>query len=267
MSEFQNRASCWSVTLNNPTEADEECIALARQRGWKVEGQKERGESGTVHYQLMVRTPQVRFSAMKKVFPRGHIEYARNPSALSSYVRKEMTRIADLPVASDRYPSLAKFWDLVIDQLDSWNYINYGYIWEPRFERPPFWWKEAPTKYHREPLHALDDVTAVLIEKGYYVESMACNPQVRMAWRKFHGAIAYRHYEDKDRQTDNASAEPENNVAVVDIPTHATPSASSPSGLLEGGQREEEGSAPGSGAREAGNQDSDSSDREAGGSA
>lgn len=32
------RASCWSLTINNPTAADEEQINLARQRGWKVEG-------------------------------------------------------------------------------------------------------------------------------------------------------------------------------------------------------------------------------------
>jgi len=71
-----DRATVWSVTINNPTPSDEEGIALARQRGWQVEGQKEKGSEGTEHYQLMVKTPQVRFSAVKKAFPRGHIEAA-----------------------------------------------------------------------------------------------------------------------------------------------------------------------------------------------
>jgi len=261
----KDRATCWALTINNPTADDDECIAMARQKGWKVDGQKERGESGTIHYQLMVRTPQVRFSAVKKQFPRANIGQARNPNALAEYVKKKETRVAELP-SSERYPSLTKFWGLLIDKLDSWNYINICYVLNPKWERDEhaFWWKEAPDRYRREPLYALDDVTAVLIEDGYYVEGHACNPQVRMQWRKFHASIACRVYADRDRQTDNALREAENNVAYMNIPTYATPSASSPSGLLEGGQREEEGSAPGCGAREAVDEDSDSGDREAG---
>lgn len=91
-----DRGTCWSLTINNPTQDDEDAIHIARQKGWKVEGQKERGEQGTEHYQLMLRTPQVRFSAVKKQFPRAHIELARNPSALATYVSKEETRLQPL---------------------------------------------------------------------------------------------------------------------------------------------------------------------------
>lgn len=259
-----NRATCWSVTINNPTADDDESIALARQKGWKVEGQKERGESGTVHYQLMVRTPQVRFSAVKKQFPRAHIEQARNSHALELYVHKDQSREGQLSDQSEQYPSLTKFWDLVIDQLDAWNCINFCYICNPVDERGTFWWKEAPVQYRRDPLNALDDVATVLIEQGYFVESLACNPQVRMAWRKFYTAIAIRVQRRRDRQTElelqARERRAQENVAVVDIPTHATPSASSPSGLLEGGQREEEGSAPSSGEGQACDEDSDSGD-------
>ena len=87
----QQRASVWSVTINNPTQTDEYNISEARQKGWKVEGQLERGEQGTEHYQLILRTPQVRFSAVKQVFPRAHIEVARNVGALTAYVHKEDT--------------------------------------------------------------------------------------------------------------------------------------------------------------------------------
>lgn len=45
-----DRSIYWSITINNPREDDEENIAVARQRGWIVEGQKEVGENGTPHY-------------------------------------------------------------------------------------------------------------------------------------------------------------------------------------------------------------------------
>lgn len=102
MTDRQTRATCWSLTINNPTKSDEEWIQQARQKGWQVEGQLEKGKEGTEHYQLMVKTPQVRFSAVKKQFPRAHIEIARNPAALAQYVAKEETREADLPKASDK---------------------------------------------------------------------------------------------------------------------------------------------------------------------
>ena len=64
---MSDRATCWSITINNPLPADDENIARAKQRsGWKVEGQLEKGENGTPHYQLMVKTPQIRFDPLRK---------------------------------------------------------------------------------------------------------------------------------------------------------------------------------------------------------
>lgn len=83
---MSQRARAWSVTINNPTQTDEYDIAQARLKGWKVEGQLEKGEQGTTHYQLLVKTPQVRFSLIKKAFPRAHIEVCRNLTALTAYV-------------------------------------------------------------------------------------------------------------------------------------------------------------------------------------
>lgn len=78
-----DRARYWSLTINNPTPDDEERIALARQRGWRVEGQLEKGEEGTPHYQLCLDCgAQQRFSAVKKAFPRAHIEAAKSAVAL-----------------------------------------------------------------------------------------------------------------------------------------------------------------------------------------
>lgn len=214
-----NRATCWSVTINNPTAADEEAINLARQKGWKVEGQLEKGASGTPHFQLMVRTPQVRFAAVRKQFPGAHVEPARNPAALLRYVGKEVTREGDLPTPQTAYPSLSKFWELLAAELDERSCIDWDYLVNPTDERPSsIWWREAPAAYRRDPLKALDDITASLIERGFHVESMAVNPQVRSAWRLFHAAILVRTFADKDRQTDSLVQNDAEEIAVVNIP-------------------------------------------------
>jgi len=91
-----DRATKWSVTINMKTaiskETAEHCIATARQKGWTVLGQLERGAENTLHYQLAVATPQLRFSAMKKVFPGAHIEVAQDWVALVKYCNKSETR-------------------------------------------------------------------------------------------------------------------------------------------------------------------------------
>jgi len=66
----------------------------------------------------MVKTPQVRFSAVKKAFPRAHIEVARNPAALATYVSKEETRVGQLPGKSELYPSQAKTFGMFVDWIE-----------------------------------------------------------------------------------------------------------------------------------------------------
>jgi len=94
------RATKWSVTINMKTaatrETAEHCIATARQKGWTVIGQIEKGAEGTEHYQLAVATPQMRFTALKKVFPSAHIEVAKDWNALLKYCQKEDTRVGKL---------------------------------------------------------------------------------------------------------------------------------------------------------------------------
>lgn len=231
-----DRANCWSCTINNPTQADEEQIALARQRGWKVEGQLEKGENGTSHYQLMLRTPQVRFSAVKKAFPRAHIEVARNPAALTNYVTKEQTRTGELPASQDHYPSLKRYWEMITDELARLNWIDYTYVFEESHDRPPsIWWKDADRKVRHDPLVALDLITEKLIERGYFVEGIATNPATRMSWKKFHAAIIIRAIADKSRQTDKCGQSGEEVMSQVNIPTtdaDDSPSEETSSGLL-----------------------------------
>jgi len=205
---MQTRATCWSVTINNPTKSDEENISLARQRGWKVEGQLERGENGTPHYQLAVRTPQVRFSAVKKAFPRAHIEVARNSAALAQYVVKEETREAALTTEQSQFPSQQMVWQWFGSLNITKEYLHqqYGVYRNQCAER-----EVTALRYfdwHQE--HMLERFDAMMSEKiaeGFYCELIAVNPQIRSAVKKFGIAICERHRRQTDRQTD------ENNIS------------------------------------------------------
>lgn len=181
------RSTAWSLTINNPGQSDEENINVARQKGWKVEGQLEKGEGGTSHYQLFLRTPQVRFSAVKKAFPRAHIEVARNPTALQQYVHKEETREAELANQSEFYPSLAKFWHLVYDYFNVCE--KYG------LDKSENEFKLFDGRNINDPdvrLNMLDEATDALIKRGYHVESIAINPSTRSSARRFLTSIFRR---------------------------------------------------------------------------
>lgn len=208
----QQRATAWSVTINNPTSQDYEEINLARQKGWTVEGQVERGAEGTPHLQLMVKTPQVRFSAVKKAFARSHIEAARNVAALATYVAKEETRESPLPTTSDKYPSLSKFWDLIYQTMIEWNWLDMseGY--------PCGWWKDAPPK--RDALAMFDTAVGALIEAGYYVEGIGSNPSTRSAWNKWKWQILRRSYQNACKQTDRQTDSECVQSAEVNIPVY-----------------------------------------------
>lgn len=180
------RASCWSVTINNPTPEDEEEIALARQAGWKVDGQLEKGEDGTPHYQLIVKTPQVRFAQVKKAFRRAHIEAARSAPALAKYCDKPETRVEKLAASSDQYPSLSKFWHLISKELDAKNpYLvaSWGNCCD---------WDESKGGKQLTPLEGLKWATGMLIMQGYHVESIASNPLTKSTWKDYHFQLCVR---------------------------------------------------------------------------
>jgi len=196
------RATCWSVTINNPIPADDENISQAKQKsGWNVEGQLERGEEGTPHYQLIVKTPQVRFSAIKKQFPRAHIEVARNVKALQAYVHKDETKIGELPV-NDKYPSLSKLWDLFNEWLefhpkyrgDQWLDL-YGELWLPVFDR----------------------FVCDKIEEGYHIESMAVNPQIRSSIKNYGYSIIIRSKNNKNASIDKRQTDRQSETLSVDM--------------------------------------------------
>lgn len=90
------RASWWSITINNPTDADRSSLQSANWPSWvkSYSGQEEVGRDGTLHIQGALNTAQVRFAAIKGWLTRAHIEIARDKSALLKYVEKSDTAVA-----------------------------------------------------------------------------------------------------------------------------------------------------------------------------
>lgn len=171
------RATCWSITINNP-KLEEYSIPLPP--SWSLDGQLEKGSEGTEHYQGMLKTPQVRFSAVKKVFPRAHIEVARNPNALKKYVHKEETRIAEV----DRIPTLFEYQTIIANK---WVEDEY----QERVKRciqsnkiPDF--DEIAMRY-------IDTLVAADIESGRRgAEFIAINPMWCSSWKHFWRSIIKR---------------------------------------------------------------------------
>jgi len=226
----QRRASCWSVTINlknTKRETAEEWIHSARSKGWKVHGQVEQAPStGTLHYQLMLETPQTRFSGIKKAFPTAHIEICRNKRALAQYVEKEDTRVAELVQENEKYPSIAKYWKLIYQFYD----LDDGSGWDRAHTEVCFHDLDRQLMLEKDPLGFLDKVTDELIRQGYFVDQIITNPAVRSFWKKFHAAILYRTRETV-RQTDEVvvpTIEQDNaaeEVQGMDCETEATGSS------------------------------------------
>jgi len=188
------RASCWSITINNPTAND---MNVAMAPGWKITGQLEKGDEGTEHYQAMLTTPQVRFSAVKKVFPRAHIEIARNKAQLANYVHKDESRVGHV---ADRTgpPSLFDYQHTVartiIGERDDAG-IRELYYDECEGDIMPL----------------VDKVVTEDIKNGMVgVEYIAINPMWISAWKKFGLAMLLREWsQTKDRQTDKTEPKDE----------------------------------------------------------
>ena len=94
---------------------------VAHHFGWTFDGQLEVGANGTPHYQFYLDTKrQMRFAAVKKVFPACHIEASKHPKKVESYCKKLDTRSAatqtesqtDIPkyTTKDFWEDLSKVW-------------------------------------------------------------------------------------------------------------------------------------------------------------
>jgi len=172
---MSERATCWSITINNPTEQD---VAPNLPPGWKLQGQIERGAEGTEHYQGMLTTPQTRFSGIKAHFPRAHIEIARDKKALQAYVHKTDTRVREVQQSAGLTAFALQ--DKVLELWDDKEFTDYQ-----------IQWKYADDCY----LRFADNIVRNLIAKGLAggVEFVAINPMWRTSWKKFGHALVQRY--------------------------------------------------------------------------
>lgn len=194
------RASCWSLTINNPTVED---LNPTLPAGWSMTGQIEvGGEKGTEHYQGMITTPQVRFSAVKKVFPRAHIEPAKNRSALQKYVHKDDTRVGEV---QDRKSAIPTLFDYQHTVAAKWNDEDWKTRLNNTLEDDP------KADIGETALAYVDTIVAQDIEMGMIgVEYIAINPMWRSAWKKFWKQMVFRERQKMEadkRQTDRQTGE------------------------------------------------------------
>lgn len=196
------RASCWSITINNPTPGDVNCVLP----GWKLEGQYETGEEGTRHFQGLLKTPQVRFSQVKSAFPRAHIEVARNEKALKQYVHKDETRVGEFNGAST--PNIFELQANVVGQWDSEEWAKMSN-------------NVSEEKIDDMALVYVDTIVSRMIRSGINgIEFTAVNPMWRSSWKRFWRAIIARpgagHPLETDRQTDRQCEEADEAQRAVD---------------------------------------------------
>jgi len=174
------RATCWSITINNPTEYD---TGRVLPPGWEITGQFEQGEQGTHHFQGMLTTPQVRCSAVKRQFPRAHIEICRNKKALQKYVSKEDTRVAQFE--ANHSPNIFQWQDKIAAMWDSHDFRT-AYLINLQM---------CPIRTEGEvALDYVDNLANRLIEQGHTgLEFISVNPMWRSAWKKFYASIITRY--------------------------------------------------------------------------
>lgn len=189
-----DRGTCWSITINNPKDED---IKVDLPAAWKLQGQMERGEEGTEHYQGMLSTPQVRFSAVKKIFPRAHIELAKNRKALEKYVHKPETRIAEVNDVVSNIPTLFAYQHTIASR---WNDDEFDAF--VRLKRESMG-EDEYAKYKESDL-ALDYVDYLvgqdIIAGVCGIEYIAINPMWRSAWKKFYRQLVTRERKLKSQQ-------------------------------------------------------------------
>jgi len=164
----------------------------------------------------MLKTPQERFSAIKRVFPTAHIEVARNVKALEAYVEKDETRVGDFKTVES--PSVFQLQQQVCAIWDN-------DVWKVMVEQEMN--KRIPD-VGEAALRYVDRLVSKLIEEGTAgAEFAGVNPMWRSSWKRFYQAILVR-YEKTDRQTDSGGAVEETEIVSpaevwnpIDPPTPA----------------------------------------------
>lgn len=219
--EDQVSSSNWSVTYwfdteNSPPKAKvDEYIEIARQAGYIINGQIEKAPTtGNLHYQLQVKTPWTRKSAVKKMLPTAHVEKTKKSVALQQYVKKEETRVAPLLDADDKYPTSSKLWELIYREYD----VCEKEGWDATADEVQLYNETAQAQLEKDPLAFFDQMMGKLIRRGYFVDIMACNPAIRSFWKKFWRDILYRSREAVIQT--NKQAELISQQDTINLPTY-----------------------------------------------
>jgi len=173
-----DRSNCWSLTI-----FDESYSTAKLPAGWELKGQIEKcPKTEKDHYQGMLTTPQIRFSAVKKVFPLAHIEKARKPTALAQYVKKEDTRLKSIP---DRKSEIPTLWDYSDKIADMWHEEGFKQLCTEFYENASLA-EKTKTDIDDLALRYVDSLISREIENGARgIEFIAINPMFRSAWKKF----------------------------------------------------------------------------------
>lgn len=226
--EDQVCSSNWSVTYwfdteNSPPKAKvDEYIERARQQGYIINGQIEKAPTtGNLHYQLQVKGPRERKSALKKLLPTAHIEKTKKDIALKQYVKKEDTRVAPMLDADDKYPTANKLWELIFREYDQ---LHSKHGWEHDCDgsdlpEVQLYYESEQKALEADPLAFFDMMMGKLIRRGYYVDVLACNPAIRSFWKKFWRDVLYRTREtvrQTDRQNELISQQESINLPTID---------------------------------------------------
>lgn len=194
------RGTCWSVVINNPEPQDQwEVENLPA--GWEIFGQPEVGKNGTPHLQLCLKTPQVRWSAVKNHFKRANISLARNPKALTKYVQKEETRAGEQIVVKSNIPTLFQYQDIIAEK---WVQDEYNRRWQTAIEQTQLPMPDDVAMQY------IDDLVAADIESGRRgAEFIAINPMWRSSWKRFWRSIIKRHATHPPSSSPGSSCSPD----------------------------------------------------------
>lgn len=177
---MSDRSTCWSITINNPTDED---MQIELPAGWRLTGQIEQGAEGTRHYQGMLNTPQVRFTAVKKIFKRAHIEVAKNRKALEKYVHKVDTRVEAVADRSSDIPTLFEYQTIIAAAWDNDEFNEM--VAKPTNQL---------TNTNELAMRYVDNLVARDIEENCRrgAEFIGINPMWRSSWKIFWRSIIKR---------------------------------------------------------------------------
>ena len=176
-----DRATCWSVTQQvNSTEEGKLFMEQQVPPGWRLTGQVEEAPTtGQLHLQLMLKTPQVRFSAVKAQFPKAHIEVARDRQALATYVSKVETRV--MAVEQTATPTIWEFSQMVADRISIDDLVYNICNWRGLRHDAVIYWDDATPE---EMLRYVDVIVGRFVHEGIRgAEFMGINPMFRSAWK------------------------------------------------------------------------------------